>query len=173
MRQVTVQFLKNPDIPHWGFEAVWLGEDEWGDWMAVPAGSKRWKGAEDVLPTGFDAVFCAPRGEWWHLHYSGSYADNYSHFIDIVTPPVWVSENRYEMIDLDLDVAVHHDGAIEVQDEDEFEIHQVRYGYRHEMIRRAREETDRVVEVLNGRGEPFFEVAEAWLARMGSPDHRG
>jgi hypothetical protein len=41
------------------------------------------------------------------------------------------------------------------------------------MIRRAREETDRVVEVLTERGEPFFEVAAAWLARMGSSDHRG
>ncbi|MGH3649068.1 MAG: DUF402 domain-containing protein [Acidimicrobiia bacterium] len=166
MRPVTVQFLKNPDITHWGFEAVWLGEDEWGDWVAVPTGSKRWKGAETVLPTGFDAVFCAPRGEWWHLHYSGSHAHNYSHFIDIVTPPVWVSANRYEMIDLDLDVAVHHDGAIEIQDEDEFEVHQVCYGYSEEMIRRARAETDRVVEALTGHREPFFEVAAAWLARI-------
>ncbi len=167
-RPVTVQFLKNPDIVHWGFEAIWLGEDDWGDWIAVPRGSKRWKGEGSVRPTESAAVFCAPRGEWWHLHYNGSNAHNYSHFVDIVTPPIWVGDNRYEMVDLDLDVAVHVDGTLEVQDEDEFEIHQHRYEYTEEMIRRAVEETGRIVELIETGEEPFFEVAAAWLSRVGS-----
>lgn len=162
-RPVTVQFLKNPDIIHWGFEGHWLGEDEWGDWIALPAGSRRWKGESLFAPSEGDAVFCAPRGEWWHLHYNGANAHNYSHFVDIVTPPTWVAGDRYEMVDLDLDVAVHTDGAIEVQDEDEFEVHQVQYRYTEEMIRRATEETQRVVEALQLRQEPFFDVAATWL----------
>ena len=28
LQPVTVQFLKNPDLLHWGFEAFRLGEDE-------------------------------------------------------------------------------------------------------------------------------------------------
>ena len=164
-RPVTVQFLKNPDLTHWGFEAMWLGEDEWGDWIAVPRGSRRWKGAKERPPTPFPAVFCAPRGEWWHLHYNGPDVHTYSHFVDIVTPPVWVSDNRYEMIDLDLDVALHNDGTVEVQDEDEFEIHQVRYRYTDEMISRAKDETRRIVEMFERGGEPLFDVAAGWLAR--------
>lgn len=167
-RPVTVQFLKNPDITHWGFEAHWMGEDDWGDWIALPRDATRWKGEMSVSPTESNAVFCAPRGEWWHLHYNGSNHHIYSHFVDIVTPPVWVSENRYEMIDLDLDVAVHLDGTIEVQDEDEFELHLVRYDYTDEMITRAAAETRRVVEMFEGRQEPFFEVAADWLARVGA-----
>ncbi|HEU4894492.1 MAG TPA: hypothetical protein VFT85_01540, partial [Acidimicrobiia bacterium] len=62
---MTVQFLKNPDIIHWGFEARWLGEDEWGDWVAVPVGSRRWKGPVEMPPTPEPAVFCAPREDWW------------------------------------------------------------------------------------------------------------
>lgn len=166
MRQVTVQFLKNPDITHWGFEGHWLGDDAWGDWIAVPAGAIRWKGADPVRPTPEDAVFCAPRGEWWHLHFNGPLSRNYTHFVDIVTPPVWVSDNRYEMIDLDLDVAVHLDGTIETQDEDEFAVHQVQYSYTPEMIERAEAETARVVNAIASREEPFFEVATAWLARI-------
>jgi len=166
MRPVTVQFLKNPDHIHWGFEGHWLGDDEWGDWIAVPLGSTRWKGSEMVRPTESDAVFCAPRQEWWHLHYNGPNAHNYSHFIDIVTPPRWVGQNRYEMIDLDLDVAMHQDGRIEVQDEDEFEVHQVQFGYTHEMIDRASDETRRVVDRLEQGAEPFFAVAAAWLTRV-------
>lgn len=165
VRRVTVQFLKNPNLIHWGFDASWMGEDEWGVWIAVPSGSRRWKGDESKTPTLVDAVFCAPRDGWWHLHYNGS-SSQYSHFVDIVTPPVWQSENRYEMIDLDLDVAVHQDGTVEIQDEDEFEIHQVRYGYSEEMIRRAEAETARIVSALERGDEPFFAVADAWLSRL-------
>lgn len=165
-RPVTVQFLKNPDFTHWGFEAQWLGEDEWGDWMAVPERSRRWKGEQDVGPSIGDAVFCAPRDGWWHLQYNGTTHPTYALFVDIVTPPVWVSDSRYEMIDLDLDVAVYRDGTVEVQDEDEFEIHQLQYGYTAEMIRRASEETRWIVAALKRRQEPFFDVAAAWLSRV-------
>ena len=165
-RPVTVQFFKNPDIVHWGFETQWLGEDEWGDWIAVPAGSRRWKGTEEVGPSSGDAVFCAPRESWWHLHYNGTTHPTYSHFVDISTPPVWVSDNRYEMIDLDLDVAVYRDGTVEIQDEDEFQIHQVKYRYTADMIRRADEETRRIASALETGEEPFFDVAAAWLSRL-------
>lgn len=166
MRPVTVQFLKNPDVTHWGFEVFWLGEDEWGDWMAVPRGTKRWKGQAPVRPTQTDAVFCAPRDQWWHLHYNGP-TTKYSCFVDIVTPPVWVDENRYEMIDLDLDVLMAQDGTVIIEDEDEFEVHQVQFGYTEEMIQRAEMETRRIVVELESRREPFFAVAAAWLARIG------
>jgi protein associated with RNAse G/E len=162
---VTVQFLKNPDHLHWGFEAMWLGEDQWGDWIAVPKGTVRWKGAESVRPTGEAAVFCAPRDEWWHLHYNGA-TTQFSHFVDIVTPPVWVDDNRYEMIDLDLDIIVQQDGTVAIDDEDEFEVHQVEFGYTPDMIRRAGEETARIVEELEARREPFFDVAASWLAKV-------
>lgn len=36
------------------------------------------------------------------------------------------------------------------------------------MIRRAVEETGRIVELLETGEEPFFEVAAAWLSRVGS-----
>ena len=167
MRPVTVQFLKNPDLQHWGFETIWLGEDEWGDWMAVPAGSARWKGLEEVRPTRERAVFWKPRDRWWHLHYNGlADTSEYTHFVDICTPPAWVGDDRYEMIDLDLDVAVHNDGTIEVQDEDEFAVHQVRYAYSEEMIREARAATELVARMLGRREEPFFDVADSWLAKV-------
>lgn len=171
-RPVTVQFLKNPDLGHWGFEGHWLGEDEWGVWVAVPAGSPRWKGAVDMAPTPTPAVFCAPHDRWWHLHYNGPHSENYSHFVDIVTPPVWTTPNRYEMVDLDLDVAVDLAGAVEIQDEDEFLVHQVRYGYSQEMIDNAVRETGHIVAELEAGREPFFTVAERWLeTSLASPGH--
>lgn len=146
-----------------------LGSDEWGDWMAVPAGSRRWKGEERLSPTSGPAVFCAPPDGWWHLHYNGAVGHpTYTHFVDIVTPPRWVGESRYEMVDLDLDVAVRHDGSVEIQDEDEFEVHQIQYGYTQVMIETARRVTDEVAASIRNRQEPFFEVAEGWLAQVES-----
>lgn len=165
MASVTVQFLKNPDISHWGFTASYLGEDRHGTWIGVPRGSERWKGEERVRPTQEDAVFCAPRDRWWHLHYNGPTTE-FSHFVDIATPPLWVEADRYEMIDLDLDVVVRQDGSIEIQDEDEFEVHQKRYAYGEELISGALDATNEVVGALERREEPFFEVAASWLARL-------
>jgi hypothetical protein len=167
VRPVTAQFLKYPDVLHWGFEVLHLGEDEFGIWMAAPTGTRRWKGETPVEPTGHDAVFCAPREGWWHFHYSGDLDDTYSHFVDIATPPVWIAAARYEMVDLDLDVAIRRDGTLVVEDEDEFETHQVLYGYSPEMVERALAETDRIVTALRNGTEPFFEVAATWLARLG------
>lgn len=165
MPPVTVQFLKNPDIPHWGFEGRWLGEDEWGVWTAVPAGSPRWKGTETRSPTAADAVFCAPSEGWWHLHYNGN-RTGLSHFVDVVTPAVWVSEDRYEMVDLDLDVVRHQDGVVEIEDEDEFAEHQLVYGYTEEMIDTAVVTAARVRTELTSGAEPFFSIADSWLARV-------
>lgn len=165
-RPVTVQFLKNPNLLHWGFETTWIGEDEWGDWMAVPAGSTRWKGTDEVRPTRHPAVFCAPRDGWWHLHYNGATTE-YSHFVDIITPVRWVDTNHYEMIDLDLDVIRRQNGNVEIEDEDEFAVHQVDLAYTQEMIDNAIAETDRLVTALQTGQEPFFDVAAHWLARVG------
>lgn len=166
MRPVTVQFLKNPNHLHWGFEGGYMGEDDYGRWISVPAGSRRWKGHDEVRPTPSDAVFCAPHDGWWHLHYNGANSGNYSLFVDINTPPRWVGENRYEMIDLDLDVAMTPRGVVHVEDEDEFEVHQVEYGYTAEMIQNARTAAALIVEALTRGDEPFFDVAEAWLRKV-------
>ncbi len=168
MRPVVVQFLKYPDALHWGFDAVYLGEDEHGWWVGLPAGSRRWKGDRPVAPSAEDAVLCAPWEGWWHLHYTGVGHDTYTHFVDIVTQPLWQSEGRYEMVDLDLDVALTPEGRVVVEDEDEFLIHQVKYGYTPEMIERALAETTRIIRALEHREEPFFAVAEGWLRRLGT-----
>lgn len=164
VRPVTVQFLKNPNHLHWGFEAYWLGEDEHGIWIWLPRGATRWKGSEQHSPTPADAVFCAPHEGWWHLHYNGT-DTKFSHFVDIATTPNWVSPNRYEMIDLDLDVVVTQDGSIAIEDEDEFEEHQIKYSYSHDMVARALAETRFIVTAFEQHAEPFFEVAAEWLRR--------
>lgn len=75
------------------------------------------------------------------------------------------------MIDLDLDLVVLDDGTVQIEDEDEFAVHQIEFGYTPEMIERARSETDEVAARLRRQEEPFFEVAEGWLRRVRALDH--
>lgn len=172
VRPVIAQFLKKPNTLHWGFETRLLGEDEWGTWLAVPTGSRRWKGEEERHPTSADAVFLAPRDRWWHLHYNGS-STGHSHFVDIATPPVWVSPGRYEMIDLDLDVLRDQHGVVTIDDEDEFAAHRVELAYSDEWVERAVAETRQVVIDLEQGAEPFFDVAGRWLAGSERPGWHG
>jgi hypothetical protein len=34
VESVTIQFYKNPDILHWGFDGLLLGDDDYGRWAA-------------------------------------------------------------------------------------------------------------------------------------------
>ena len=52
-----------------------------------------------------------------------------------------------------------------VEDEDEFVVHQLTYGYTEREIKGAVEATERVVAALGAGQEPFFEVAHQWWER--------
>ena len=166
MEKVVVQYYKNPDLVHWGFDGYLLGDDEHGLWVGLPAGTNRWKGEARQAPSGEDAVMCFPHEGWWTLHFSGS-ARPVTHFVDITTQPV-MADGRIEMIDLDLDLLVTGDGEVLIEDEDEFEHHQVLYRYSQEMIDKARAETQRIEGLLRGGQEPFFAVAAAWCEVVAS-----
>jgi uncharacterized protein len=161
MEQVVVQYYKNPTLLHWGFDGYLLGDDEHGLWVGLPTGTNRWKGELRQSPSGEDAVMCFPHDGWWTLHFIGP-TQPVTHFVDITTQPV-MADGRIEMIDLDLDLLVTGDGEVLIEDEDEFERHQVLYRYSREMIEGARAETRRIEGLLRSRQEPFFTVAAGWL----------
>ena len=75
--------------------------------------------------------------------------------------------DRMTQIDLDLDVALKLDGAVEVLDEDEFLDHQTRFEYPPELIEQARAATNRAVELLEADVEPFGIASHRWLAAVG------
>ncbi|MGH8951461.1 MAG: DUF402 domain-containing protein, partial [Acidimicrobiia bacterium] len=166
MAPVVVQFYKNPDILHWGFSGFHIGEDDFGHWVGLPEGSRRWKGATPHRPTPEDAVQCFPHDGWWVLHYNGPVRE-VSAFVDIATQPK-LGAGRIEMIDLDLDFLVSSDGKVELVDEDEFEVNQVEFGYSQELIERASVEAKSLGGRLRRGEEPFFQVAANWLELVSS-----
>jgi predicted RNA-binding protein associated with RNAse of E/G family len=70
-------------------------------------------------------------------------------------------------VDLDLDVIERFDGAVFVDDEDEFALHQVSYGYPPEVVAAAQAECARVDAELRAGAAQFAEpLASAWRSRL-------
>lgn len=70
-------------------------------------------------------------------------------------------------IDLDLDVIRRVDGTCEIVDRDEFEDHQVVYGYPQDIIERADAAADEALDLLTRHVPPFDRATmQKWVASV-------
>ncbi len=165
LMKVHVDERKWPDRLHWQFEAQRLGEDDHGVWLYAPPHTIAQRGHEPPRPIETGFVIAVPQDEHWIAEF---YRDHpwHSVYVNIGTPPQWAGD-RVTQVDLDLDVVRRIDGSVEVLDEDEFLDHQVRYEYPQDLIDATRAATDRAVELLLERIEPFGDAAHRWLRAAG------
>jgi len=75
-------------------------------------------------------------------------------YCNVTTPPE-LDGCTLGYIDLDLDVAVRPNGCIRRLDEDEFELHQEKYGYPDHVIAQAQRAADELVALAERRAFPF------------------
>ncbi len=134
--QVTVQYWKHPQTPHWRQRMRRLGHDEHGIWLGMDEGALFQRGDEPPVPSPTPMVQLIAPGEWWTLLYNGP-RHKYPVYVDVIRPATWKSERTVEMVDLDLDVVLDGDGEVRVLDEDEFAEHQVALAYPAEWITAA------------------------------------
>ena len=70
------------------------------------------------------------------------------HYVNIATPATW-DDGTLRFVDLDLDVIWRADsGEVILDDEDEFALHQVRFGYPSDLIEQARRSGEEVRELI-------------------------
>jgi protein associated with RNAse G/E len=82
--------------------------------------------------------------------------------VNIATPAVW-HDGTLRFVDLDLDVIWSADsGEILLDDEDEFELHQVRFGYPSDLIEQVWRSADEVREMMARRAYPFDGSLFTW-----------
>ena len=161
---VRVVMTKWGDRPHWEFDAVYLGSDEHGDWigflpgtlMSRPGVEFRPPNAQvGLVPSGADA----DRAWLATFHSPGGSVLTY---VDMTSVPVW-DGSIARAVDLDLDVVEALDGTVYVDDEDEFEEHQVRFGYPPEVIALAASTKDAVFAAVREGRAPFDGSADRWF----------
>ena len=160
---VEVEFTKYDGRRHWHFRMTYLGEDEHGVWLAAPPGTVLQRGDEPprVEADGFVAV--APReGNWfaaWNVDRDPEV------YVDVTSARQW-SHERLTMVDLDLDVVRDRDGRVQIVDEDEFDEHQVLFGYPADLVDQARATADDLAAAMAARTEPFGDRGASWLAAL-------
>jgi hypothetical protein len=173
---VRIEMTKWGERPHWHIPGRWLGSDEHGDWIGIPAGTRMVRPGRDVL-SEFDQVGLVPGDAdeigraflaTWHRAPSHVWV-----YVDMTTPPVWDGDT-IRAVDLDLDVVCGRDGDVVVDDEDEFAEHQVSLGYPRDVVVLAEASRDRVYAAILDEDPPYDGTHERWLGCLTDlPDAAG
>jgi protein associated with RNAse G/E len=158
---------KWPDSPHWEFDAVRLGVDAIGHWVGVPAGT--WLSKPDKGFTAWaDHVVLLPHDAWWVATIYGTDPDRpVDFYVDMTTPCAWSEdESEVRCVDLDLDVIRETDGRIWIDDEDEFELHQITLDYPADVIDAAARSCQDVFDAMTAGEAPFDGSAYRWIEKL-------
>lgn len=162
-RDVRVVYTKYDGSLHWHHVMRYLGADEHGSWLGAPTGSVMQRGDEPPIVIEAPFVQLIPDGVWWTATFRAepSYAEIYC---DVGTPPRWPDPVEVTMVDLDLDVLrIRADQRVIVVDEDEFAVHQARYGYPADVIGEAERAVAWLLDAIRAKAEPFGAAYRAWL----------
>ena len=102
-----------------------------------------------------------------HVHWYADWRPR-THYVNVSTPATW-NDSAVNFIDLDLDVIWRSStGEVILDDEDEFELHQVRYGYPSDLIEQSWQSSHEVRRLIAQRSYPFDGSLHAWRPN-GSP----
>lgn len=165
------------DRPHWQYGGTVLGADEHGEWLGFPAGTRYSRPGHEfigqidhvgLVPAPVDgrqpwhlATFWSTGGPGWPA-LGGSAVEVY---VDVATPAAW-EDDVLRAVDLDLDVVRGFNGAVIIDDEDEFLEHQVTFGYPAEVIAAARASADEVRALVEAGASPYDGSHLPWLQRL-------
>jgi hypothetical protein len=162
--EVFCEFRKWPDTPHWRMYLDLLGRDGHGSWFGrkPPLPVDGPQGPQEFTHT---FVLLIPDNEWWIASYNAEPMD-VEVYVDITTPAEWQSKTHVSAVDLDLDVIRRRTGEAFLDDEDEFEEHQVTLDYPDEVIEKALSTAKWLMEAVEQRREPFGAAGQPWLDQL-------
>lgn len=191
------QWRKWDGSPHWRHECVYLGADEWGDWVGQPIG---WRSARPGARLDADGpnVTLVPKPAVDHVgrrhkvtlippaadHAVTINRDHPKHmriYIDLGWDVRWSDDDPLLAtgIDMDLDVIrldkdrdpAEGPSGTWVDDRDEWAEHSIRFGYPADVVAHLESLTDDLEERVRARVAPFDDaVGDGWLdalARFG------
>ncbi len=158
---VHVRFAKWGEHRHWEMDLRHLGEDEHGTWLGAPLGLFMSRPGMSAT-TSYDMAMLVPRGRPFVASFNGRPHDWCDIYVDITTVPTWEGPTM-RAVDLDLDVFRRLDGTVAIDDEDEFEEHQVTYGYPGDVIDLARRSCAEVAASIRADAQPWAGVGHRWV----------
>lgn len=165
LSRVTLQFYKYPRSLHWRHDMVLLGEDQHGTWLGAPPGTVIQRGKEKPMSWKHPFVQLIQPGQAWIPIWNVE-PNKTEIYVDITTVPTRPAPDRYEAVDIDLDVVRLVDGTIMVLDEDEFDEHRVALDYPDWLVDQARATTASVAVAIELGAAPFDGAHLPWFERL-------
>lgn len=179
------QWRKWDGSPHWRHECVYLGADEWGDWLGQPIGWRSSRPAAGFIAEGPNVtlvpkpavdhrsqrrrVTLIPPAADYALTVNRDHPRGMRVYIDIGWDVRWSQDPLLATgIDMDLDVVrVIGERGTWVDDRDEWAEHRLRYGYPAEVIERLEALALDLETRVRAQTAPFDDaVPDAWLDRL-------
>ncbi|MEV7692472.1 DUF402 domain-containing protein [Microbacterium sp. NPDC089189] len=167
---VTFRWRKWDGAPHWVHEGVFLGSDEWGDWIGQRDGELSARPGRQIRADGPNVTLVPPSGDY-------ACTVNATHpririYIDLAWDVRWSETERavIEGIDMDLDVvrALDERGLF-IDDRDEWDEHRVRYGYPAPVVTHLESLAVDLERRVGADEAPFDDATAArWLRELAS-----
>lgn len=162
MRQIVSHSTKYDGSLHYRFPTYLVRDEPGLRVLYCPLGTPLDSYRGQLLATKHSiGLFWTER--FYNLHVSWQ-ADwrPHNHYVNIATPATW-DEQTLRFVDLDLDVIWRSaTGEVVLDDEDEFLLHQRRFGYTPELIARAWQACDEVRDLIARRVAPFDGAQYLW-----------
>lgn len=179
---MILQWRKWDGSPHWTNEEIYLGADQWGDWLGQPSGWRSARPGREFLAISPD-VTLIPRSDAEH---GADYAVTVHRrhpkgmriYIDLGWNLRWEDARDLDPvsgmpilatgIDMDLDVVrVEGERGTWVDDRDEWAEHSISYGYPGAVITQLEALALDLEQRVRAQVAPFDDAtADAWLDRL-------
>lgn len=163
-QSVTLRWRKWDGTPHWEHDCVYLGSDEWGDWIGQHRGARTERPGHVDTDYGPVVVLIAPTGDHAATFYTPQSHDDFGVYVDIAWDLHW-DDTDVTGIDMDLDVIRLRDGSRTwIDDEDEWREHRVRMGYPPHIVTQLETTAQRIRAAVAEASAPYdTHTASRWM----------
>lgn len=174
--EMVFQWRKWDGSPHWRHECVYLGSDEWGDWVGQPDGWHSIRPGAEFYATGPNVTLVPASGDF-ALTVNRRHPHKMRVYVDLGWDVHWSDDDPLLAtgIDMDLDV-IRIDGerpssegpsGTWVDDRDEWAEHSVEYGYPADVMTHLEALALSLEERVRAQVAPFDDAtADRWLDRL-------
>ena len=175
--EIVFQWRKWDGSPHWRHECVYLGSDQWGDWVGQPAGWGSERPGRSFTAAAPNVTLVPPSGDY-ALTVNRDHPKGMRIYIDLAWDVRAVSVDDasdpddvpvlFTGIDMDLDVVrVEGERGTWIDDEDEWDEHRVQYGYPADVQRHLEALAADLERRVRAHLPPFDDAtADVWLDRL-------
>ncbi len=178
--RLSFRWRKWDGSPHWEHDCVYLGSDEWGDWLGQLPGWRSVRPGREMEIIARSVTLVPPSGDFAYTHNAPPMYTRV--YIDLAWDVRWETGAPVGT-DMDLDVVrrepaepyvdregvLRQPGDVYIEDRDEWDEHRVRFGYPRAIVERL-EALAVDLERRVAASEPPFDDATAahWLSRLDS-----